>query len=454
MSERPWGGRFTGQTDVVVDAFLRSLQVDRRLWPHDIRASRAYARALAKAGVLSDSEAEQIDQGLLAVATDLQLSQGKPLEGEDIHMLVESMLIGRIGALGGKLHTGRSRNDQVATDLRLYCKEAGSQIDGRLRDLQQALVAQAEANIDLVLPGYTHLQRAQPVLLAHHLLAYVEMLRRDRHRLADALARADQCPLGSGALAGSGVLLDRVELAASLGFAAVCSNSMDAVSDRDFAIELTAGLSLVMAHLSRLGEEIVLWTSGEFGFAELPDSLATGSSMMPNKKNPCAAELIRGKSARVFGSLVALLTMVKGLPLTYNRDLQEDKEALFDAVDTVLSSLQVMAILIAGLRFHAENMRLAVLAGYTLATEVADYLVTKGLPFRDAHRVVGRAVADAVAMARPLESLSLDQWKSYSPLFEEDLGEHLTLAAALNSHAVVGGTAPDRVREAIERAKT
>ena len=373
---------------------------------------------------------------------------------EDIHMAIEQQLIQKIGPLGGKLHTGRSRNDQVALDLRLYVKKAGAQLLAAATALESALITRAADHIDTVMPGYTHTQRAQPVLLAHHLLAYVEMLHRDRGRLQDAVDRADVSPLGSGALAGSGFPIDRVALAEDLGFAAAAANSIDAVADRDFVVELIAACSIAMIHLSRLCGEIVLWTSVEFSFASLPDSLASGSSMMPNKKNPCAAELVRAKTGRVAGDLMNLLMVLKGLPLAYNRDLQEDKEALFDAVDTTLACLRVTTRLVQGIQFNQETMRAAALAGYTLATEAADYLARKGMPFRDAHRVVGQIVVSAIAEHRGIENLSLVELQRFSPLFDADVFDHLTLEGALQSRDVLGGTAPARVQEALARVKT
>jgi len=373
---------------------------------------------------------------------------------EDIHMAIEQQLIQKIGPLGGKLHTGRSRNDQVALDLRLYVKKAGAQLLAAATALESALITRAADHIDTVMPGYTHTQRAQPVLLAHHLLAYVEMLHRDRGRLQDAVDRADVSPLGSGALAGSGFPIDRVALAEDLGFAAAAANSIDAVADRDFVVELIAACSIAMIHLSRLCGEIVLWTSVEFSFAALPDSLASGSSMMPNKKNPCAAELVRAKTGRVAGDLMNLLMVLKGLPLAYNRDLQEDKEALFDAVDTTLACLRVTTRLVQGIQFNQETMRAAALAGYTLATEAADYLARKGMPFRDAHRVVGQIVVSAIAEHRGIENLSLVELQRFSPLFDADVFDHLTLEGALQSRDILGGTAPARVQEALARVKT
>jgi argininosuccinate lyase len=463
LSQQPWGGRFGEEPDPLIDEFTRSLDVDSRLLREDIAGSRAWAKALVRAGVLAPEEQLRIDLALQDIAVELEsdLNHPPPLTGEgrvgalpeDIHMAVEKRLRDKLGPLGGKLHTGRSRNDQVALDLRLYVRAAGAQLLEALTILESALIARAEEHLDTVMPGYTHTQRAQPVLLAHHLLAYVEMLRRDAGRIQDALGRADVSPLGAGALAGSGFPIDRTELAHDLGFAAATANSLDAVADRDFVVELLAACSIAMIHLSRLCGEMVLWTSVEFSFASLPDALASGSSMMPNKKNPCAAELVRAKSGRVAGDLVNLLMVLKGLPLAYNRDLQEDKEALFDGVDTTLACLNVTARLVQGLRFDRDVMRKAALEGYTLATELADYLSRKGMPFRDAHHLVGRMVAAAIASHRGLESFSLAELQQFSPLFAADIVDHLTLEGALGSRDVLGGTAPGRVKEALAHVK-
>ena len=470
LSDQPWGGRFGEEPDPLIDRFTRSLPVDSRLLREDITGSRAYAKALVGAGVLTAEEQLRIDRALQEIETEFSDDHlppvadkfPPPLAGagrvgasppEDIHMAVEHRLREKLGPLGGKLHTGRSRNDQVAVDLRLYVKSAGAQLLEAISALEATLVVRAEEQLDTVMPGYTHTQRAQPVLLAHHLLAYVEMLRRDQGRVRDALKRADVSPLAAGALAGSGFPIDRAALAEDLGFGTAAANSLDAVGDRDFVLELLAACSTTMIHLSRLCGEIVLWTSAEFSFASLPDALASGSSMMPNKKNPCAAELVRAKSGRVAGDLVNLLMVLKGLPLAYNRDLQEDKEALFDAVDTTRSCLQVTARLVAGLRFDREAMRSAALAGYTLATEVADYLSRKGMPFRDAHRVVGQLVAKAIESHRQIEDFSLAELQQFSSLFAADVSDHLTLEGALKSRDVIGGTSPARVKEALARVK-
>jgi len=476
LSQQPWGGRFGEEPDPLIDEFTRSLDFDSRLFREDIAGSRAWAKALVRAGVLAPEEQLRIDLALQDIEQEMSPpspgnkippplageagSYPPPLAGEgrvgaaeDIHMAVEKRLREKLGPLGGKLHTGRSRNDQVALDLRLYVRAAGAQLLEALTILESALITRAEEHLDTVMPGYTHTQRAQPVLLAHHLLAYVEMLRRDAGRIQDALGRADVSPLGAGALAGSGFPIDRTELAHDLGFAAATANSLDAVADRDFVVELLAACSIAMIHLSRLCGEMVLWTSVEFSFASLPDALASGSSMMPNKKNPCAAELVRAKSGRVAGDLVNLLMVLKGLPLAYNRDLQEDKEALFDGVDTTLACLNVTARLVQGLRFDRDVMRKAALEGYTLATELADYLSRKGMPFRDAHHLVGRMVAAAIASHRGLESFSLAELQQFSPLFGADIVDHLTLEGALGSRDVLGGTAPGRVKEALAHVK-
>jgi len=457
LSQQPWGGRFGEEPDSLIDQFTRSLDVDRRLFREDIAGSQAWAKALVRAGVLTPEEQSRIEIALEEIQSEFFAPPPAEAGGvgapEDIHMLVEKKLREKLGPLGGKLHTGRSRNDQVALDLRLYVRGAGAQLLEAIAGLESALITRAEEHIDTVMPGYTHTQRAQPVLLAHHLLAYVEMIRRDGSRIEDALRRADVSPLGAGALAGSGFPIDRAGLAHDIGFGSASANSLDAVADRDFAVELLAACSVAMIHLSRLCGEVVLWTSIEFSFASLPDALASGSSMMPNKKNPCAAELVRAKSGRVAGDLVNLLMVLKGLPLAYNRDLQEDKDALFDGVDTTLACLQVTARLVQGLRFDREVMRQAALEGYTTATELADYLSRKDMPFRDAHHLVGRMVAEAIATHRGLESFSLAELHRFSPLFGADVVDHLTLEGALRSRDVLGGTAPARVREALANVK-
>jgi argininosuccinate lyase len=446
-------GRFQKDADKMVAEYTASIPFDWRLYPYDIAGSIAHARMLAKQGIISEKEAEAITGGLVSIRDEIEQGkfQFKP-ELEDIHMNIESRLIEKVGEVGGKLHTARSRNDQVALDLRLLAKEAISKTLLKLREFQQAVVGLAEANKGVVMPGYTHLQPAQPVLLAHHLLAYFEMLQRDVDRFSDCLKRTDVMPLGSGALAGVAYNIDREFLARELGFSQLSQNSIDAVSDRDFVVEYEAAASLCMMHLSRLAEEIILWSSAEFNFIELDDAYATGSSIMPQKKNPDVAELVRGKTGRVYGKLIALLTTMKGLPLAYNRDMQEDKEGFFDTVDTLLSTLGVFTGMIKTLRVKAENTEQAVKQGYILATDLADYLVKKGEPFRTAHDIVGRLVSYAVEKGKSFSDLSLAEYKGFSPLFGEDVYS-ITVDSSIAARDVIGGTAPKRVAEALSRAK-
>lgn len=449
-----WGGRFAEATDPRVDRFLESVGFDQRLYAEDIAGSIGHARALNRAGVLTAEESDALVKGLTALQAEIAggAFSWDPAH-EDVHMNIEAALKERIGPVAGKLHTGRSRNDQVALDLRLWVRTAGAAVLQRIRAAQQALVDLGERNIAVVMPAYTHTQHAQPVLFAHHCLAYVEMLERDHGRVRDALARADECPLGAGAAAGTAFPIDREALALDLGFARAAANSLDAVADRDFVLELLAALSILMVHLSRLAGELVLWASAEFAFIELSDRIASGSSMMPNKKNPCSAELVRGKAGRVVGHLVATLMMLKGLPLAYNRDLQEDKEALFDAVDTATAALEQIPVLLQGITVHAERMRAAAAQGYTLATDLADYLTRKGLPFREAHHLTGQIVAYAVEQGKPLEDLSLEELRRVAPAVEEDVRRHLTLDASLHQRSALGGTAPARVKEQLARAR-
>ncbi len=444
--KKAWAGRFRGKTDPKVEAFTSSLAVDRRLYRQDIAGSIAHCRTLQRAGVLARREAEKLIAGLHRI--EREISEGRfrfAPEHEDIHMAIEARLIELVGDVGGKLHTGRSRNDQVALDLRLYLREEVAGLLAGLRRFQESLVALARREISVVMPGYTHLQRAQPVLLAHHLLAYVEMAERDKGRLRDALRRINVMPLGSGALAGTNYPLDREYTARLLGFPAVSQNSLDAVSDRDFVAETLAALALVMAHASRFAEELVLWSSQEFGFVELPDAFCTGSSMMPQKKNPDVPELIRAKTGRVYGHLLALLTVLKGLPLSYNRDLQEDKAPVFDALETVTGCLGLLASLVGGLSVRRRAMARAATAGFLLATELADYLVLKGVPFRRAHAVVGRIVRDRMDRGKDLADVSLDDLRSFSRAFEKDALDVLSVEGALERKASIGGTARKRV---------
>lgn len=441
-----WGGRFTEQTNHLVEAFTSSLAFDRRLYPQDIDGSVAHCKTLRKAGVLTAREASAIIGGLGEVRKELDSGRFVFLpQDEDIHMAIERRLTELIGPVGGKLHTGRSRNDQVATDLRLYLRDALTSLIAGLQRMQRALLLKGREYLDVVMPGYTHLQRAQPVLLAHHLLAYVEMLERDKARLRDTQARVNVLPLGSGALAGTNYPVDRGYTARLLRFSAVSDNSLDAVSDRDFVVESLAALSIVMMHLSRFSEELILWSSQEFQFIELPDSFCTGSSMMPQKKNPDVPELVRGKTGRVYGHLIGALTMMKALPLSYNRDLQEDKEALFDAVDTVAASVALYADLTAGLTVNRSAIGRAASSGMLLATELADYLVTKGIPFREAHAIIGRIVRACVDQRRDLKDLTLADLRAYSERFEKDALDVLTLEGAIERKAQIGGTARQRV---------
>lgn len=446
-----WAGRFRERPHHLMEAFTASLPFDRRLYAYDIEGSIAHCKTLERAGVLSRRERATLLKGLVQVRAELDTGRFPfaPAD-EDIHMAVERRLTELIGSVGGKLHTGRSRNDQVALDTRLYLRDiVGSLVEG-LDRMQRALLDQARTHLDIVMPGYTHLQRAQPVLLAHHLLAYVEMLERDKGRLRDARTRLDVLPLGSGALAGTNYPLDRTYTAKLLGFATVAENSLDAVSDRDFVLEVLAALSILMMHLSRLSEELILWSSQEFRFVELPDSFCTGSSMMPQKKNPDVPELVRGKTGRVYGHLLGLLTVLKGLPLSYNRDLQEDKEALFDALDTVTSSVTVYAELIRGLTMNRPAMAQAAGSGFLLATELADYLVTKGVPFREAHETVGRLVRACLDGKQSLRDLTLSDLRAFSEDFDKDALDVVTVEGAIERKAQIGGTARKRVEARIK----
>ena len=429
-----------------VQDYTASISYDRRLYSYDIAGSAAHAEMLARQGIIPAVAAQSIKKGLAQIKAEIDRGKFvfKPVL-EDIHLNIESRLFELIGDAAGMLHTARSRNDQVALDLRMYCKDAVGQIDAGVLKLMEALAAQAEKNINVVMPGYTHLQRAQPVLLAHHLLAYCQMLRRDHDRLLQCLERTDVMPLGSGALAGLPYKLDRGFVAKQLGFKKVSENSIDAVSDRDFVVELQSVASVLMMHISRLAEEVVLWSSEEFGFLALDDSYTTGSSIMPQKRNPDVAELARGRTGRVYGNLISILTTLKGLPLAYNRDLQEDKEGLFNTVDTVASTLEVMAGMLAGATFNRRRMADAASAGYILATDVADYLVAKGMPFRQAHGVVGKLVAYAAGKGKSLKQLSLAEYARFSPLFKRDVLE-LTPERSVAARQTVGGTAPGQVR--------
>ncbi len=446
-------GRFQKDADRLVQRYTASIPYDHRLYQHDIAGSMAHARMLARQNIITDKEAELIGTGLVSIREEIEQGQFQFKEElEDIHMNIEARLTEKIGDIAGKLHTARSRNDQVAVDMRLYCKEAIAETIQGLRALQSALLGVAETHRDAVVPGYTHLQRAQPVLLAHHLLAYFEMLDRDVQRFRDCLKRTDVLPLGSGALAGVPYPIDRTFVAGQLGFSQVSQNSLDAVSDRDFVIEYEASASLAMMHLSRLGEELVLWSSAEFGFIEIDDAYATGSSIMPQKKNPDVAELGRGKTGRVYGHLAGMLATMKGLPLSYNRDLQEDKEGLFDTADTLLSTLAVFAGMVQTLKVYPERTGRAAGQGYILATDVADYLVKKGLPFRRAHEVVARLVSYSAGKGKELHQLDLGEYRQFSPLFDASVLD-ISVESSIKARNVVGGTAPGQVEAQLARAR-
>jgi len=449
-----WGGRFQKETNRMVDDFHSSISFDCRLYRYDITGSVAHAKMLARVGIISQSEAEAIVSGLNGILDDIEAGLVEfSVAAEDIHMNVEQLLIERIGEVGKKLHTARSRNDQVALDVRMYVRDELDMVGQLLAELTSTLLDIADQHLDTVMPGYTHLQRAQPITLAHHLLAYCQMFSRDMDRLSDCRRRVNVLPLGAGALAGTTFPLDREFVAAELGFAGVTENSLDAVSDRDFAVEFAAVGALIMVHLSRFCEEIILWSSAEFGFIELDDAYSTGSSMMPQKKNPDVAELIRGKSGRVFGDLTALLTVLKGLPLAYNKDMQEDKEALFDAVDTVKQCLLIFRPLVATMRVKKEQMARAARGGFTNATDLADYLVQKGVPFREAHEIVGRAVAYCLDCQKSLDELSLEELRGFSSAIESDVYAAIDVAHCVAARRVTGGPAPEAVRQAIQAAR-
>jgi argininosuccinate lyase len=450
-----WGGRFTGEADERFTEFNRSFGFDRRLFEADVRASLAHCEGLRGAGVLNEEEAEQIKSALETILKRARADARYFDEtvAEDVHSFVEARLVELIGDTGRKLHTGRSRNDQVATDLRLWLRDEIDRIVERLRDVQSALLDLAEAHKVTVLPGYTHLQRAQPVLWAHWCLAYFEMLKRDHERLMEVRQRVNIMPLGSAALAGTAYGIDREAVARDLGFDSVSRNSLDAVSDRDFCIEFAGACSIIMLHLSRLAEDIIIYATAEFGFIELSDVVATGSSLMPQKKNPDSMELVRGKAGRVFGHLTALLAMMKGLPLAYNKDMQEDKEAVFDTAETVGKALEVTAIVLRNMSVREDRTREAVAGGQMNATELADYLARKGVPFREAHELVGRLVLRAIERGCELQDLTLEEMRAFSPLIEEDVYEALSLEQTLATKSQTGGTAPERVAEALEAAR-
>ncbi|MFC5700828.1 argininosuccinate lyase [Cohnella faecalis] len=448
-----WGGRFTKKTDQLVEEYTASITFDKELAEEDIQGSLAHVTMLGHCGILPAEDVEKIKDGLLKVRQRILRGEHEFLVAdEDIHMSVEKALIEEIGPVGGKLHTGRSRNDQVATDMHLYLRKRVVEFVELLHKLQTALIGQAKANLDTILPGYTHLQRAQPILFAHHLMAYVSMFGRDIERLQDSYKRIDILPLGAGALAGTTFAIDRLYTAKQLNFGRVYENSLDAVSDRDFIVEFLSGAALVMTHLSRLSEELILWSSTEFQFVELDDAFCTGSSIMPQKKNPDVPELVRGKTGRVYGNLIGLLTVLKSLPLAYNKDMQEDKEGMFDTVKTLQGALQLFAPMIETMKVRTDKMRRAVDQDFSNATDIADFLAAKGLPFRQAHEVIGKTVLYCIQQNKFLLDLKLDEFKQFSALFDDTIYQVLQPESVVNARNVYGGTATAQVSAAIERA--
>ncbi|MQN01669.1 MAG: argininosuccinate lyase [Lachnospiraceae bacterium] len=446
-----WGGRFTKDTDKLVYAFNASIGFDQRFFHEDVAGSRAHVKMLAKQGIISKEDRDVILGGLDSIEADVDNGRLKITdEYEDIHSFVEANLINRVGDAGKKLHTGRSRNDQVALDMRLYTRKQVRETDDLLKHLLGTILSIMQKNIDTVMPGFTHLQKAQPVTLAHHLGAYFEMFRRDRGRLADIYDRMNYCPLGSGALAGTTYPLDRQMTAESLGFYGPTRNSMDGVSDRDYLIEFLSALSIIMMHLSRFSEEIILWNSNEYRFVEIDDGFSTGSSIMPQKKNPDIAELVRGKTGRVYGALIQMLTTMKGLPLAYNKDMQEDKELSFDAMDTAKGCIHLFDGMLATLKFNKEIMERSARHGFTNATDVADYLVGKGIPFRDAHGIVGRIVLDCIDKKCAIDDLSLDELKKFSPKFEDDVYDAISIKTCVDKRLTTGAPGRAAMEEEIK----
>ncbi|HOM01973.1 MAG TPA: argininosuccinate lyase [Acetivibrio sp.] len=446
-----WGGRFEKSTDKSVDDFNSSIRFDCRMYKQDILGSIAHAKMLGKCKIISEEDSLLIQNTLREILKDIE--EGKvqfEIDAEDIHMNVEKILISRIGDVGKRLHTGRSRNDQVALDIRMYLRDEVVEIKKLLVELERTLIEIAKNNIDTILPGYTHLQRAQPITFAHHMMAYFQMFRRDIERLNDCYKRINIMPLGSGALASTTYPLDRYMVAKELGFDSITENSLDAVSDRDFVIELSACLSILMMHLSRFSEEIILWASHEFGFIELDDAYSTGSSIMPQKKNPDVAELVRGKTGRVYGDLIALLSVMKSLPLAYNKDMQEDKEAIFDAVDTVKMCLPVFTKMIETMKVKKENMFRAAQGGFTNATDIADYLVKKGIPFRNAHEIIGKMVLYCIENNKAIDELDISEFKNFSELISEDVYEEISLSKCVSGRNLPGGPAKESVMASIE----
>ncbi|GFO68639.1 argininosuccinate lyase [Geomonas limicola] len=452
--DKLWGGRFTQPTDKFVEEFTASINFDKRLYHQDIRGSIAHATMLGKQGIIPIEDVELIVKGLKEILEQIEAGTFDfSVSLEDIHMNIEARLSAKIGDAGKRLHTGRSRNDQVALDIRLYLRDELVEISAYLDLLMDSLIYQAEENLGVMMPGFTHLQTAQPILFSHHMMAYHEMLKRDKGRMEDCLKRTNVLPLGAGALAGTTFPIDREHVAELLDFPEVTRNSLDSVSDRDFALEFCSAASILMMHLSRFSEELILWSTSEFKFVDLSDSFCTGSSIMPQKKNPDVPELVRGKTGRVYGNLMALLTVMKSLPLAYNKDMQEDKEPLFDTIDTVKGSLKVFADMVREMRINPVRMGQAAGAGFSTATDVADYLVRKGLPFRDAHEVVGKAVRYCIENEMDIPELSLAEWQLFSGKIEDDIFACITLEASVNARKATGGTALERVQAEIERAK-
>jgi argininosuccinate lyase len=436
--EKPWAGRFTQPTDKFVEEFTASIGFDKRMYHYDIQGSIAHARMLARQEIITRDEAQTILAGLESILTDIEKGEFEfKVSLEDIHMNIEARLIERIGSVGGKLHTARSRNDQVALDVRLYLRDEIKEVLAYIDALQESLLSQAEANLAVIMPGFTHLQTAQPILFSHHMLAYYEMFKRDASRMTDVLKRLNYLPLGAGALAGTTFPIDREFVAEQLGFAGVTRNSLDSVSDRDFALEFCGASSILMMHLSRLSEELILWSTADFHFIDLSDAFCTGSSIMPQKKNPDVPELVRGKTGRVYGNLISLLTLMKALPLAYNKDMQEDKEPLFDTIDTVKGSLKVFAEMIAQMEVRAEEMRVAAARGFSTATDVADYVVRKGIPFRNAHEIVGKTVRYCIETGKDIPDLTLDEFREFSEVIEADIYDYVTLEASVNARVAV-----------------
>ena len=449
-----WGGRFQKSTDKCVDDFNSSIRFDSRMYKQDIRGSVAHAKMLGKQGIIPFEDSEKIVKGLLEIEKDIDKGLVEfEIDAEDIHMNIEKLLTERIGDAGKRLHTGRSRNDQVALDIRMYLMDESKEIKELLTVLRKTLVSLAKDNLDTIMPGYTHLQKAQPITFAHHVMAYYEMFTRDTGRLEDCVERMNVMPLGSGALAGTTYPLDREFVANELGFDAITMNSLDGVSDRDFCIELASCISIIMMHLSRFCEELILWSSNEFGFVEMDDAYSTGSSIMPQKKNPDVAELIRGKTGRVYGHLMGLLTTMKGIPLAYNKDMQEDKEPIFDSIDTVKLCMDVFTKMISTMKLNKEQMYKGSKGGFTNATDLADYLVKKGMPFREAHSVVGQAVYYCVEKGCAIDDLDMDVFKSFSELIEDDVYDAISMETCVNDRKVPGGPAREAVLQSIAKAE-